>query len=71
MICLLGINAKNIKKRTNKYVIIHIYDRKITSNESVNDSFNVTLSNNDTQINFTDIIDVLGCFVPCEHNNIL
>lgn len=33
--------------------------------ESVSDSFNVTLSNNDTQINFGDIINVEGVlFTP-------
>ena len=50
VICLLGINAK--------YATIYIYDREVKWNESVSDSFDVTLSNNSTQINFADIINV-------------
>ena len=46
------------KKRSNEYVTIHIYDREVTWNESVSDSFDITLSNNGTQINFADIINV-------------
>ena len=46
------------KKATNKYVTIHIYDREVKGNESVSDLFDVTISKNDTQINFNDIINV-------------
>ena len=46
------------KKRSNEYVTIHIYDREVTWNESVSDSFDITFSNNSTQINFADIINV-------------
>ena len=59
VISLLGINAKKVSKnRTNKYVTIYIYDREVIWNESVSDSFDDTLSNNSTQINFADIINV-------------
>ena len=34
---------------------MHIYVREVTWNESVSDSFDITLSNNGTQINFADI----------------
>ena len=53
-----GINTKKSKKRTNKYVTIHIHDREVTWNESISNSFDVTISSNDTQINFADIINV-------------
>ena len=46
------------KKRSDEYVTIHIYDHEVTWNESVSDSFDITLSNNGTQINFADIINV-------------
>ena len=46
------------KKRSNEYVTIHIYDREVTWIESISDSFDITLSNNDTQINFADIVNV-------------
>ena len=55
------------KKRTNKYITIHIYDLEATWNESVSKSFDVTLSNNGTQINFADIINFSGC--SCSHKN--
>ena len=48
------------KNRSGEYVTIHIYDHKVTWNESVSDSFDITLSNNDTQINIADI-NVWGC----------
>ena len=45
-----GYKYKEIsKKRTNKYVSIHIYDREVLGNKSVSDSFDVTFSKNDTQ----------------------
>ena len=46
------------KKRTNKYVVIHIYGCEVTGNEYESDSFDVTLSNNGTQTNFVYIIKV-------------
>ena len=49
--------------RSDEYVTIHIYDHEVIWNESVSDSFDVTLSSNGTQINFADIINVLRC--PC------
>ena len=45
-------------KRFDEYVTIYIYDYDVTWNESVSDSFDITFSNNGTQINFTDIINV-------------
>ena len=35
-----------------------MYDHEVTWNESVSDSFDITLSSNDTQIYFADIISV-------------
>ena len=40
---------------------IHIHDREVTWNESISDSFDVALSSNGTQINFTDIVNVWEC----------
>ena len=57
----LGIKQKISKNRSDEYVTIHIYDSYVTWNESVSDSFDITLSNNGTQINFADIINVWGC----------
>ena len=34
---------------------MHIYDGEVTWNEYVSDSFDITLSNNGTKINFADI----------------
>ena len=48
-------------KRSDEYATIHIYDNHITWNESVSDSFDITLSNNGTQIIWADIINVWGC----------
>ena len=45
-------------KRSDEYVTIYIYDYDVTWNESVSDSFDITFSNNGTQINFADIINV-------------
>ena len=72
VICLLGINAKKVSKnRTNKYVTIYIYDREVIWNESVSDSFDDTLSNNSTQINFADIINVWECSCSRKLSSIL
>ena len=49
------------KKKSDECVTTHVYDHEVTWNESVSDSFDITLSNNDTQINFANIINVLGC----------
>ena len=49
------------KKKSDEYVTSHVYDHEVTWNESVSDSFDITLSNNDIQINFANIINVLGC----------
>ena len=57
----LGIKQKISKKRSDEYVTIYIYDYYVTWNESGSDSFDITLSNNGTQINFADIINVWGC----------
>ena len=45
-------------KRSDEYVTIYIYDYDVTWNESVSNSFDITFSNNGTQINFADIINV-------------
>ena len=56
---MTGYKHKKISKKTSdEYVTIHIYDHEVTWNESVSDSFDITLSNNGTQINFADIINV-------------
>ena len=39
-------------------VTIHIYDREVTWDEFLSDSFDITLSSNGTQINFADITNV-------------
>ena len=57
----LGIKQKMSTKRSDEYVTIYIYDYDVTWNESVSDSFDITFSNNGTQINFADIINVWGC----------
>ena len=49
------------KKRSDEYVTIDIYDHEVTWNESISDSFDITLSNNGTKINLADIINVWGC----------
>ena len=46
------------KKRTNEYITINIHVREVTWNEFVSDLFDITLSNNGTQIYFGDIINV-------------
>ena len=54
---MTGYKYKKIyEKRTSEYVTIH--DREVTWNESVSHSFDITLSNNGTQINFVKIINV-------------
>ena len=55
---MTGHKQKISKKRSQEYVTIQIYDHEVIRNESVSDSFDVTLSNNGTQINFADIINV-------------
>ena len=57
----LGIKQKMSTKRSDEYVTIYIYDYDVTWNESVSNSFDITFSNNGTQINFADIINVWGC----------
>ena len=54
----LGINKKISRKRSGEYVTICIYDVGVTWNESVSDSFDITLCNKGKQINFADVIKV-------------
>ena len=44
--------------RSDEYVTIHIYDHEVIWNESVSDSFDITLNNNGVQITFADIINI-------------
>ena len=55
---MTGHKQKISKKRSQEYVTIQIYDHEVIWNESVSDSFNITLSNNGKQINFADIINI-------------
>ena len=55
---MTGHKHKISKKRPDEYITIHIYDHEVIWNESVSDSFGITLSNNGTQFKFADIIIV-------------